>query len=110
MKPGGVPARYGWGSSLTPITLPTNSLNLINLSTQGERAVGAWQPSKEEKSFKMQDLEAAQKFADLLHGQLDPDRDGVVAYMAKRHTTNRVEVFYAPPRTLPNHLRLQRTG
>jgi len=56
----------------------------------------------------MGQLEAAQEFADLLHGQLDPGKDGLVAYMVKHHTTNHVQTHYAPPRSLPFALRQQR--
>ena len=70
--------------------------------------MGEHRQAKGEKNFNMPDLEAAQKFADLLHGQLDPANDGLVAYMVKHHTTNRIQTHYAPPRSLPFALRQQR--
>jgi len=51
-----------------------------------------------------QQRKAAQDFAELLYGQLNSHRDGLVAYMVKKHGGKATRTYFSPPGTLPSHL------
>jgi len=48
-------------------------------------------------------IEEAQRFGVLLHGHLDHARDGLIAYMMKKHGEDTTRTYFTPPGTLPPH-------